>query len=194
MLHFISPRALDTFCATSNHDTSWRQPRSIKMKYRTFGCHVTSMLRQLIWTDVLSAADWWWFLHGSSLLQGPEPVAATHPGSSVPPVARQSTLGAGAAPSSPDLSATNQQAGGALEGVSWKCLPQTILFIKCLSVFSWHQCMMPINSVFFFMYRSRAFCLEKTGEPDTQACCFRLFTNDTARWHCYSYIYCCEHL
>ena len=55
-------------------------------------------------------------------------MAAAHPGSTVPSVARQSTLRAGAAPSSPDLGATNQQAGGALEGVSWKCLSQIIMF------------------------------------------------------------------
>ena len=51
------------------------------------------------------------------LFQGPEPVAASHPGPPVPAVARQSSLGAGAAPGSPDIRTADQQAGGAVEGV-----------------------------------------------------------------------------
>ena len=58
------------FAVGHNHNS--RKRRTIRIKLRLLACraykrHVHT-LRQLIWTDVLHAVDWWWILHGSSLL------------------------------------------------------------------------------------------------------------------------------
>ena len=47
---------------------------------------------------------------------GPSPVAAPHPGPTVPGLAGQGAHGAGPAESTTDLCPTDQQAGGTLEG------------------------------------------------------------------------------
>ena len=55
-------------------------------------------------------------------------MAASHPGPPVPAVARQSSLGAGAAPSSPDLRTADQQAGGAVEGM-WSVVRHELVVV-----------------------------------------------------------------
>lgn len=88
-------------------------------------------------------------------------MAASHPGPSVPAVARQSALGAGAAPSSPDLCPADQQTGGTVEGRPLKCLPPKMLSVSPLvGRFFWPQDMLPFkNSYFKFMYLIQNCCL-----------------------------------